>query len=69
MPWAAVAAWFEEAKTMARVKTMVSSPSRPTAWKARRPSPKRALPLSASSERRWRSAVMVRLWACIQNVM
>ncbi len=54
---------------MASVNTMVSTPSRPTAWKASRPSPKRALPLSASSDRRWRSADMVRLCACIQNVM
>ena len=68
-PWAPVADWVDEANTMARVNTIVSSPSRPTAWNASRPKPKRALPLRAFSERRWRSADMVRLWDCIQKVM
>ena len=54
---------------MARVNTMVSRPSRPTAWNASTPSPSRALPLSASSDRRRRSADNVRLCDCIQNVM
>ena len=64
-----MADWFDEANTMAKVKTIVSRPSRPTAWKASTPNPNLALPLRASSDRRWRSADMVRLWDCIQNVM
>ena len=38
-------------KMMARVKTTVSRPSRPTAWKASSPSPQRARPSSAASAR------------------
>ena len=48
-PLSALAAEVE--KMIARVKTTVSSPSRPTAWKASNPSPHRARPSSAASAR------------------
>ena len=52
----AITPWRDEANTMARVNTIVSSPSRPTAWKASSPRPQRARPSRAASVRRRSSA-------------
>ena len=54
---------------IASVKTTVSSPSRPTAWKASSPRPHLARPSSAASVRARSSEDRDRACLRIQNVM
>ena len=59
----------EVEKMIASVNTTVSSPSRPTAWKASRARPHRALPSRAASVFDRSSVDIDRAWLRIQNVM
>ena len=68
-PCTGVAACRELAKMIANVKTIVSRPSRPTAWNAMTPRPTRDPLDNATSLRSRSSLAIVRACWCIQNVI